>query len=163
MSCPLSAAPLTVAPAFLLSWTSVMLSRCLSSKLSCVFLVSTRQTNLSCAQDSSCFGGMLTSAMLTFTQSPYHLRALPWLCLPAKSSPYSSCFGTLDSCIRMTCPVYRSWVFKIMASMLADTALSERPAAIFMKTESACSKQPKTYLKEVTFDLALIFFFIGRA
>ena len=32
-----------------------------------------------------------------------------------------------------------------------------------MKTGLACSKQPKTYLKEVTFDLALISFFIGRA
>ena len=142
MNCPGSDG--TAAAAFLLSRASVMLSRRFSSRLFCALFIRARQPTLSCALDSSCFWGMPASVALTLTQSLYRLRGLPWFRLPVMSSPYSSCFGNLVSCIRITCPVHRSWAFKIMASMLVVSALSKT----FKLVIRSCQRMPRIDLRQ---------------
>ena len=53
-----------------------------------------------------------------------YLRGLPCFCFPDASSPNISCFGSLFSSMRMAYPTQRSRLFRIMASMLVDSAMS---------------------------------------
>ena len=62
--------------------------------------------------------------MLAITQSLNLLRDLPCFRFPEASSPNISCFGSLLSSVRMTCPTQRSRIFRIVASMLVDSAMS---------------------------------------
>ena len=73
--------------------------------------VSARHLVLSCTQDSSCFGGMVARFTLTCN-----------VCGAYLDFTYISLFGTLISCIRMTCHVYQNWVFRVVALMLVKSA-----------------------------------------
>ena len=62
--------------------------------------------------------------MLAFTQPLKFLRGLPCFRFPEASSPDISCFSSLLASMQMTCPIQRSRLFRIMASMLVDSAMS---------------------------------------
>ena len=71
-----------------------------------------------------CAESLFAWLMLAVTQSLNLLRDLPCFRFPEASSPNISCFGSLLSPMRMTCPSQRSRLFRIMASMLVDSAMS---------------------------------------
>ena len=62
--------------------------------------------------------------ILAYTQSLYLLRGLPCFHFPEPSSTNISCFGSLLSSMRMTCPTHQSRLFRIKASRLVDSAMS---------------------------------------
>ena len=62
--------------------------------------------------------------ILALTVSLYGSFGLPWLLLPAWSSPYIRCLDIRHSSIQITCPTHRSWALMMMASMLVDLAWS---------------------------------------
>ena len=92
--------------------------RRLSSNVSVACLVRARHPVLSWVRGSSSLGAISVWRILSFTQSLNLLRGLPCFCFPEAS------FGNLLSSKRMTCPTQRSRLFRIMASMLADLAMS---------------------------------------
>ena len=67
----------------------------------------------------SCHERGAQAPLLAFTQSLNILRGLPCF-----RFPNISCCGSLLSPMRMTCPSQRSRLFRIMASMLVDSAMS---------------------------------------
>ena len=108
------------ADAFLLSWASSICVRRLSSNVSMACLVRAHHPVLSWAPGSSSLGVISAWLMLALTESLNLLRGMPCFRFPEASSPNISCFGSLLSSMRMTCPTQRSRLFGIMASMLVD-------------------------------------------
>ena len=68
--------------------------------------------------------GNFCMVMLAFMQSLNPLRGLPCFRFPEASSANINCFGSLLSSLWMACPTQQSRLFKIMASMLVDSAMS---------------------------------------
>ena len=109
--------------AFLLSRASSICVWRLSSNVSMAQLVRVRHPVLSRAQGSSSLGVISTWLMMAFTTSLNLLWGLPCFHFPEVNSPIISCFGSLLSSMRMTCPTQGSRLFRIMASMLVDSAM----------------------------------------
>ena len=103
-----------------------LLDLCAAPLLKCVYGVSSEGSPFSPVTSAGLklLGGNFCIVMLTFTQSLKLLRGLPCLRFSEASSPNISCFGNLLSSIRMTWTTQRRRLFRIMASMLVDSAMS---------------------------------------
>ena len=66
--------------------------------------------------------GMLQALRVDFSTSLYHFLWSPLCRLPVESSTWNSCFGSLLSSMRVTCPNQRSCAWFNMASMPVSSA-----------------------------------------
>ena len=112
------------ADALLLSRTSSICVQHLSSNVSMACLVRAHHPVLSRARGSSSLTVIFVWLMLVFAKSLNLLRGLPCFRSPEASSPNISCLGSLLFSMKVTFPLQRSRLFRIMASMLVDTAMS---------------------------------------
>ena len=66
--------------------------------------------------------GMLQALRVDFSMSLYRFLCPPLCHLPVESSAWNSCFGSLLSSMRVTCPDQRSYAWFNMGSMPVSSA-----------------------------------------
>ena len=67
--------------------------------------------------------GMLQALRVDLSTSFYLCRCPPWCRFPIDSSAWNSCFGSLLSSMRVTCPAQRNCAWPSIASMPGSSAL----------------------------------------
>ena len=103
-----------------------LLDLCAAPLLKCVYGVSGEESSSSpvMSKGLKLLGGnffMAYAGLYPVFESPERPACFHF---PEASSPNISCFGSFLSSMRMTCPTQRSRLFRIMASMLVDSAMS---------------------------------------
>ena len=107
---------------FLADLLSSRLCSRLLSKCFVPLRVAALQAGRSWAKACHSSTGMLQALRVDFSTSLYRLLCPPLCRLPVESSAWNSCFGSLLSSMRVTCPDHRSCAWFSMASMPVSSA-----------------------------------------
>ena len=109
---------------------NLLSSRLCSRLLSMCFVplrVAALQAGRSWAKACHSSTGMLQALRVDFSTSLYRFLCPPLCRLPVESSAWNSCFGSLLSSMRVTCPDHRSCAWFSVASMPVSSAQRRTP------------------------------------